>query len=54
MATEQLLLLKHRPDPVVVSTVEDDDDQKWGRRRVRCPRCAWEPGRNDLRTGGED
>ena len=47
-ATEQLLLLKHRPDPVVVSTVEDDDDQKWGRRRVRCPRCSWEPGRDDV------
>jgi len=32
MATERLLLLKHRPDPVVVSNVEDGDDQKRGRR----------------------
>ncbi|MCG6927629.1 MAG: hypothetical protein LJF30_20270 [Acidobacteria bacterium] len=48
MATERLLLLKRRPDPVVVSNVEDDDDQKWGRRRIRCPRCAWEPDRDDL------
>jgi hypothetical protein len=48
MATERLLLLNSRPDPAVVSNVEDDDDQKCGRRRVRCPRCAWEPGRDDL------
>jgi hypothetical protein len=48
MANERLLLLKRRPDPVVVSTVEDDDDRKRGRRRTRCPRCSWEPGRDDL------
>lgn len=48
MATERLLPLKRRPDSLVVSKVEDDDDHKWGRRRVRRPRCAREPGRDDL------
>jgi hypothetical protein len=51
MATERLLLLKRRLDPVVVSGFEDDDDLKRGRRRrIRCPRCAWEPDRHDLWT----
>jgi hypothetical protein len=45
---EPLLLLKRRPDPLVVSDIEDDDDPKRGRRRLRCPRCSWEPGRHDL------
>jgi hypothetical protein len=50
MATGALLTLKDRPDPVVVSENEDDGDLKQGRRRIRCPRCAWEPGRYDLWT----
>jgi hypothetical protein len=48
MATERLFLLKRGSDPAVVSDIEDDDGQNRGRRGVSCPRCAWEPGRDDL------
>jgi hypothetical protein len=41
-------LLKGRPDPVVTSDVGDDDHGSRGRRRIRCPRCGWEPGRTDV------
>jgi hypothetical protein len=34
--------------PSAVPDLEEDLDEGDGRRRIRCPRCGWEPGREDL------
>jgi hypothetical protein len=43
-----LLLLKGEPDRVRVPGTTEIPGQGQRRRRIRCPRCAWEPGRHDL------
>jgi hypothetical protein len=47
-----LQLLKGDPDRIRVRSVDPDkaERRKPGGRRIRCPRCAWEPQRHDLWT----
>jgi hypothetical protein len=42
-----LLLLKGDPDRVRAPGADEDAGRRPGRRRIRCPRCGWEPGRHD-------
>jgi len=42
-----LLLLKGRPDRVRRPNSDSGTERRTGRRRIRCPRCGWEPGRHD-------
>lgn len=41
------LLLKGSPTTGVTPGVLHGDERSAG-RRIRCPRCGWEPGRDDL------
>ena len=41
------LLLKGEPDRVGVKEPRERPDRRTGRTRIRCPRCAWEPGPHD-------
>jgi hypothetical protein len=45
-------LLKGDPERIRVRQAETDKAgrRKRSRRRIRCPRCAWEPQRHDLWT----
>jgi len=43
-----LLRLRGDPDPVRTSDPEDSTGERGRGPRIRCPRCAWEPGRHDL------
>jgi hypothetical protein len=43
-----LLLLKGDPDRLRTPGAHEDAGRRPGRRRIRCPRCGWEPGRHDL------
>ncbi len=43
-----VLLLKGRlPDRMRSPVSDSRPDEEQGRRRIRCPSCGWEPGRND-------
>ena len=42
-----LLLLKGKPDRVRTPDNREHSGKRPGRTRIRCPRCAWEPGRGD-------
>ena len=42
-----MLLLKGEPDRVRTPGTGERPGQRSGRTRIRCPRCAWEPGRDD-------
>jgi len=42
------LLLKGDPDRVRPPQIDERDDADDGRGRIRCPRCGWEPSRDDL------
>ena len=43
-----MLLLKGDPDPIRVRRPRSEDDTRQGRPpRIRCPKCSWEPGRDD-------
>ena len=49
MIDVSLELLKGEPaKPSKIPDLEDDLDEDDGRRRIRCPRCGWEPGREDV------
>jgi hypothetical protein len=43
-----LFLLKGDPDRVRVPRTTETPRDRQRRTRIRCPRCAWEPGRHDL------
>jgi hypothetical protein len=45
-------LLLRKSEPVPVRSPDADDSADLGRRRsrIRCPRCGWEPGRDDRWT----
>lgn len=45
-----VLLLKGDPDRVGITGTGKAAGDRRGRRRIRCPRCGWEPGRHDLWT----
>jgi hypothetical protein len=49
MSTDGILylLLKDSPAWTVTPEIVHDDERSAG-RRIRCPRCGWEPGRDDL------
>ena len=43
-----LLLFKDRSDaPRRVPGLDETPDNRVGGPRIRCPRCAWKPGRHD-------
>jgi hypothetical protein len=42
------LPLLFRFDPGSAPAVREADEKPPGRRRIRCPRCAWEPAREDV------
>ena len=42
------LLLKGDPARVGVPDISKTPAHGHGRPRIRCPRCAWQPGRDDL------
>ena len=48
MGSTTHLLLKGEPDRVLSPYLEERPGGGLGGRRIRCPRCAWEPGRHDL------
>ena len=43
-----LLLFKRTPGSVWSPGIGDGLGERSGRPRIRCPKCAWEPGRGDL------
>jgi hypothetical protein len=43
-----LFLLKGEPDRVRLPGTTEIPGHRQRRTRIRCPRCAWEPGRHDL------
>ena len=44
---EPLYLLKGDPDRVRAPDPTETPGHRQGRNRIRCPRCAWQPSRND-------
>jgi hypothetical protein len=48
VAMTTFLLLRRGPGAADLREVEKRDERTTGRSRIRCPRCAWEPGRDDL------
>jgi hypothetical protein len=42
-----LLLLRREPGTLVPPELREDDAVRRGGGGVRCPRCGWQPGRND-------
>ncbi|MGD8897805.1 MAG: hypothetical protein PVJ73_17385 [Acidobacteriota bacterium] len=42
-----MLLLKGDPERLRTPRTRERPGQRPGRPRIRCPRCGWEPGRED-------
>jgi hypothetical protein len=45
-----LRLLKGDPSRVLLPDTDRENGVGGGGRRIRCPRCGWEPGRDDRWT----